>query len=386
MPEPRYAFVGAGGIGGLIGSAMARGGCDVTFVERWAEHARALDEEGVRISGSRGEHRVRVPSITPDRLGELSPLDVVVVAVKSHDTREALEQLLPHATADTVFVSMQAGMNLHLYEEVVGRERTVAANPHFGGALVDPGHLEAGFPNYVWLGELDGGISERVQRVQQGFLHWGPTYLTTNVQGVVWSKFCFGSQTVLSSVTDLGTGAAMDDERARLAAGELVREVIRVSDALGIELAAFDFFDPDPYRHATPEDTSGLHWWITHAWPRHEVFRAPSFHRFVKTGSGMLWDLTYRKRATETGARIEALRHHAGRVGVPIPRNEALWQTIEAIERGTLPLQQANIEALASRFEAEGAPLFAHAPTPASDAIAAGAGEDRPAVARQGGD
>lgn len=383
MPELRYAFVGAGGIGGLIGSAMARGGCDVTFVERWAEHARAIDEDGLRISGARGEQRVRVPAITPDRLAELAPLDVVVVAVKSHDTREALEQLLPHATPDTIFVSMQAGMNLHVYDAIVGAERTVAANPHFGGALVDPGHLEAGFPNYVWLGELDGRITERVQRIQQGFLHWGPTYLTTNVQGVVWSKFSFGSQTVLSSITDRGTGGAMDDERARLAAGELVREVIRVADALGIELAAFDFFDPDPYRHATPEDTSGLHWWITHAWPRHEVFRAPSFHRYVKTGSGMLWDLTYRKRATETGARIEALRHHAGRAGVPIPCNEALWETIDAIERGALPLQQANIEALAARFEAAGAPLFAHAP--AGDAVAAGDGGHRTAAARQGG-
>ena len=388
MAEPRYTFVGAGGIGGLIGSWMARGGCDVTFVERWPEHTQAIAEGGVRVSGARGEHHVRVPAVTPDAVASLAPLDVVVVAVKSHDTREALEQLLPHANDDTVFVSMQAGMNLHLFADIVGEERTIAANPHFGGALVDPGHLEAGFPNYVWLGELDGRITERVQRIQQGFLHWGPTYLSERIQGVVWSKFCFGSQTVLSSITDRGTGAAMDSERARLAAGELVREVIRVADAQGIELVAFDFFDPAPYRDATAADPSGLHWWIRHAWPRHEVFRGPSFHRYVKTGSGMTWDLTYRRRATETGARIEALRHYARATGVPIPRNEALWETIDAIERGVTPLQHANIEALASRFEAEGAPLFAQTGT--ATAGASGAGSDAatgaPAVpAAQGG-
>ena len=48
----RYTFVGAGGIGGLIGTWMTRGGCDVTFVDRWPEHVAALDQDGVRITGT----------------------------------------------------------------------------------------------------------------------------------------------------------------------------------------------------------------------------------------------------------------------------------------------------------------------------------------------
>jgi 2-dehydropantoate 2-reductase len=358
MAERRYAFVGAGGIGGLIGTWMARAGCDVTFVERWTGHATAIDKGGVKVSGARGKHHVRVPAITPEALERLAPLDTVVVAVKSHDTREALEQLLPFATDNTLFVSMQAGMNLYLYEAIVGRERTVAANPHFGGALIDPGMLEAGFPNYVWIGELDGSITPRIQQLQQDLLHWGPTQLSDNILGVVWSKFCYGSQTVMSSVTAGPSGLALDAEIARLAAGELVREAIAVAEGLGVELVAFDFFDPDPYRDATPEDPSGLHFWIEHAWPRHEVFRAPSFHQFVKTGSGMTWDLTYRNRKTETGARIEALRHHAQRAGVAIPFNELLWEVIRGIEQGERPLGAENLDALAAEIAAAGGPLL----------------------------
>ena len=82
MAEPRYAFVGAGGIGGLIGSWLARAGCDVTFVDRWVEHANAIDREGMRVNGARGDHRVRVRALTPDRLAQLAPLETVVVAVK----------------------------------------------------------------------------------------------------------------------------------------------------------------------------------------------------------------------------------------------------------------------------------------------------------------
>lgn len=357
MADPRYAFVGAGGIGGLIGTWMTRGGCDVTFVERWPEHATAIECDGVRVTGSRGHHHVRVPAVTPDRLSELAPLDVVVVAVKSQDTRSALEQLLPHATADTTFVSMQAGENLHVFEEVVGAERTIAANPHFGGALVDPGHLEAGFPNYVWIGELDGRVTPRLLRLQQDLLHWGPAYVTEHVRGIVWSKFSFGSQTVMTSISDRPPGHELETQRARLVAGELVREAISVAEAQDIRLAAFDFFDPSPYRDATPDDPSGLHFWIEHAWPRHEVFRAHSFHTFVKTGSGMKWDLLYRRRKTETGARVAALGRAAAEVGLRVPFNEALGELMTEIEEGRRPLQAANVDDLGDMLAARGAPL-----------------------------
>jgi 2-dehydropantoate 2-reductase len=354
----RYTFVGAGGIGGLIGSWMAHGGCDVTFVERWREHAETIDQQGIQVSGSRGRHHLRLRAITPERLAELAPLDVVVVAVKSHDTEAALEQLLPFATPETLFVSMQAGENLHTFESLVGADRTIAANPHFGGALVDPGHLEAGFPNYVWIGELDGRITPRLQRLQQDLLHWGPTYLTNNVRGVVWSKFSFGSQTVMTSISDQPPGRELDDPRARLVAGELVREAIGIAEGQGIDLFAFDFFDPSPYRDATPEDASGLHAWIRAAWPRHEVFREHSFHRFVKTGSGMKWDLLYRRRATETGARVASLKRAAATIGRSIPLNEALGDIMRTIEEGERPLQARNIDDLGDRLATLGAPLL----------------------------
>lgn len=378
MSKPRYTFVGAGGIGGLIGSWMARAGCDVTFVERWSDHAAAIAERGMRVSGSRGEHHVSVPAITANQLDQLAPLETVVVAVKSHDTREALTQLLPYATDDTLFVSMQAGMNLHLYEEIVGANRTIAANPHFGGALVNPGHLEAGFPNYVWIGELDGSVTPRLQQLQQDLLHWGPTYISDNVKGVAWSKFCFGSQTVMTSVTPLGTEDALVSREARLAAGTLVREVIDVAHAHQIKLAAFDFFDPSPYEMASPADTSGLHFWIQHAWPRHEVFRGASFHKFVKTGSGMSWDLLYRNRKTETGARIEALRHYARQAKIAIPFNKALWTMIQQIETGERPLESHNIQTLCAQIRDAGGRLLTDAP-PVSASV------DSDTLVRQGG-
>ena len=85
---------------------------------------------------------------------------------------------------------MQAGENIHIVEETVGSERTIGADPNYGGALVDPGHLEAGFPNYIWIGEMDGQYTSRLRQLQLDLMHWTPTYVTDNIQGVIWTKIC----------------------------------------------------------------------------------------------------------------------------------------------------------------------------------------------------
>lgn len=354
----RITVVGAGGIGGLAGLWMTRAGLDVTFVERWEEHVEAINREGVYIDGVRGKHRIPAKAITPDRLAELAPLEMVVVAVKSHDTRGALEQLLPYSTPDTAFVSLQAGENIFLFEEVVGPERTIGADPNYGAALVNPGHIEAGFPNYIWIGELDGRITPRLQALQQAFLHWTPTCITDNIVGTVWTKFVYGSQIVCTAITDRRSGEALDKPLHKLVAGALVKEAIAVADAHKIKLVGFDFFDHEPYRSNFVEDCSQLFFWIDHAWPRHEVFRSHSFHRFVKTGSGMRWDLMYRKRKTETAAMMHALIRFADQVGVAVPFNRALLRVIEEIEEGKRSLNDQNFSDLAAMIEAEGGELY----------------------------
>jgi 2-dehydropantoate 2-reductase len=353
----RYTYIGAGGIGGLQGCWMARAGVDVTFVDRWVEHVQAINAGGMYIDGSRGRHRITVNAITPDRLAEIAPLEAVVVAVKSQDTRAALEQLLPYSTQETLFVSMQAGMNLPILASVVGPARSIGADPNYGGALVNPGHLEAGFPNYIHVGEMDGRFTPRLRRLREDLTHWTPTYMTDNIVGTVWSKFAYGSQIVCTAITDLPSGEALADPRHRLIAGALVREAIRISDRLGVYLEPFDFFDPDPYRVETAQDAEGLLFWIEHAWPRHEVFRKWSNHTFVKTGSGMRWDIAHRRRASETTAMMQALIDEAGRAGLAMPLNLALLGVIQEIERGERALTAANFDDLLRVIEREGQSL-----------------------------
>lgn len=357
----RMAVVGAGGIGGLIGSWMARAGCDVTLIERWRDHAESINQEGMRVDGARGVHQIKVRAITPDEIASIAPLETVVVAVKTQDTKGALEQLLPYSTAQTTFVSMQAGYNALAFERLVGADRTIVGNPHFGGALVGPGYLEAGFPNYIWIGEWDGAITSRLRQLQIALNHWTPTYMTDDIWGVVWSKFCFGFQTICTSITDRRPGTEFVEPQYKALAAGLVSEAIRVADALDVNLVGFDFFDPDPYRMAEAGNFDGLALWMRQAWPRHEVFRAHGFHSFRKTGSGMRFDMLHRKQKSESTARMPALRELSRRTGVRTPLIDALMRLVTEIEAGRRKPQQANLDALIALMSRE-TPLLEHEP------------------------
>ena len=56
----KITILGAGAIGGLAGAYMTRAGHDTTLVDRWAEHVQALNAQGLRIDGVRGDLTVPV--------------------------------------------------------------------------------------------------------------------------------------------------------------------------------------------------------------------------------------------------------------------------------------------------------------------------------------
>jgi 2-dehydropantoate 2-reductase len=88
----RYVVLGAGAIGATIGGRLAEGGYDVALVGR-GEHARAVKRDGLRLAMPDRIARLRIPMLAMEEL-RLTSDDVLIVAVKSQDTRQLLDQVL----------------------------------------------------------------------------------------------------------------------------------------------------------------------------------------------------------------------------------------------------------------------------------------------------
>jgi len=61
----RIAVIGAGGVGGAFGAALAKAGADVTFVAR-GKHLDAMLTRGLLVKGGRGETHL-VPTKSDQR-------------------------------------------------------------------------------------------------------------------------------------------------------------------------------------------------------------------------------------------------------------------------------------------------------------------------------
>jgi 2-dehydropantoate 2-reductase len=358
-PPMRIHVVGAGAIAGMAGAFMAMNGEDVTVIDRWEEHVRAIRERGLLIDGVRGRHVVPLRALMPEEVDE--PIDLVFVGVKSQHTEEALRSVMPHLTAQATIVSLQNGFNAERIGKLVGVERVLGTVPDYTAALVDPGRLEFTVGGPVYVGELDGSLTDRGREVQRLLSTVTAAQLTTNIVGRIWTKQCYMSQIVMTALVAAPITDVMRSDRNKLLGVAVVRETLPVADAAGVRLESDRFFRPDLIRQRSPEarraQVEVLRGLSDHFQRKAADEDARPGYRFVKQGSGMWWDIVYRRRPSETrwitGAVIDRARVHA----IPMPLNTAMVQMIYEIEGGRRSLGWDNLETLAEIAVAQGEPL-----------------------------
>lgn len=344
----KVTIVGSGAIGGLAGAWMTMAGEDVTLVDTWQEHVDAMRQHGLFIDGLRGDHQVLVRAITPDQLR--GPLELVFIACKSQHTRTAAEEIRPLLTETSAVVSLQNGMNEEVIGEVIGIDKVIGCIPDYGGALIDPGHLEFVHPGPATIGELDGSTTERVLEAHRLLSLLTETRLTDNIVGQIWAKQIHSSQVVMTALVDAPVTEVQGHEWVRHLAVSLIAEGIRVADAAGVTLPEGKTIQPDRYRTRSPIETQGLmddlHAWVQYTLHHQAEQEAAGGHRYVKKGSGMWWDLYYRRRQSETRGTTGVLIARAEALGVPVPLTRMLADMIYEIEDGSRQPSYANLEEL----------------------------------------
>ncbi|BDE08034.1 hypothetical protein WPS_33100 [Vulcanimicrobium alpinum] len=357
----KVTIVGAGAIGGLAGAFMTKAGYDVLLVDRWQEHVDALNRDGLFIDGIRGEMRIPVRAATPETL--TGPLEAVLIATKSQHTGDAVREILPLFGPQTFIVSYQNGFNEPLIAEILhgaglgGMERVIGSIPNYGGALVDPGHIEFVHEGPIQLGEMNGASTPRLEELARMLEALTVVQRSNNIWGQIWAKEVYSAQVVFSALADAPIRETLGVERYARVAGAVVREALEIADANGITVEAFDFFDPANYRPQTPADTRRLLDNINHAIWLLKKDQKPETHQFRKKGSGIWWDIVYRNRPSEVRASNGKLIHFGRAAGADVRLSEKLCSMIYEIEDGTRPLGFQNFDELEAYVQSIGKAL-----------------------------
>lgn len=234
--KPRILLVGAGGIGGVLGSLLCRTGVELTVVTTNAGIGQALRERGFRLRGDdagRGGPPHAVLAAAPPS-GDFA---WVLLAVQPPQVEQAARQALPALAPDGQLVCFQNGLCEERVARFSGAERVVGGVVAWGASMIEPGVYERTSAGGFSLGVLPGGVAERLPELARLLEVVGPVTISQNLAGVRWSKLAINC-----AVSTLGTlggerlGSLLRLRFVRRLALEVVTEAVLVARAEGVRL------------------------------------------------------------------------------------------------------------------------------------------------------
>ncbi len=238
----RILVVGAGAIGNLFAGMLTSAGHAVWLLGRRREVVDAINREGVTIQQVWTGATLKVPVKATVDAAEAAPADLIVMCVKSGGTLQATKDALPAAGDGTVFLTVQNGLgNVDTMASVVGQERVLAGVTSNGTTLLGPGLIRHTWMGDTTIGELDGQLTERLQRVADALKQSGiKVAVSRSVDQPVWTKLLANcAMSPLAALLRIRNGQLVERPEARELLRAVIREVVAVGQARGVALPSY---------------------------------------------------------------------------------------------------------------------------------------------------
>ena len=229
----KFAILGAGALGTILGAHLSRAGHEVAMIVR-GDRLRTLQRQGLVLNGL-SEIRARPTIIDdPQKLRETGTL---IIATKAIDTSAALETLR-HVRIDQAFSVQNGVLKNELLAGVFGYSRVIGAMADFSGELLANGEVKFTRNVSLHLGEEKGGASPRVDELAAAIDGAGVRCAAaSNIRTREWSKYAgWIAQFPLAVLTRQITWKFLMDERSAMVIVRIVREAAQLAAAMKIEL------------------------------------------------------------------------------------------------------------------------------------------------------
>jgi 2-dehydropantoate 2-reductase len=236
----RLAVVGAGGVGGAFGAALAKAGADVTFIARGA-HLAAMKGSGLKIESPRGDVHL-VPTQASDDPASVGPVDIVLFCVKLWDVESAGRHIKPLVGPETAVIPLQNGVDApERLVPVLGKGAVMGGVAQISASITAPGVIrQVGTFMRLLFGELDGSRSRRGEAFLALCQNAGfDVVLSDQIVTELWIKFILlATNASVMSVARQPIGKLRDDPDMRPQFVAAYNEVIAIGKARGVELPA----------------------------------------------------------------------------------------------------------------------------------------------------
>ena len=319
-------IVGVGALGGTIAARAIRSGLPVRLAARNNDSAKALRRSGLRVSGIGGEVRADAIDVAAvEDYGKGDQFDLILLATKAQDALEVAPHVLGLLAPEGVILPIQNGGVARALADRLGEDKILGGFSNLGATMVEPGVYEQKNAGHLLIGELAGGVSERVERVACALGRAIEVKVSSNLTGAIWSKLLINcSVTTLGALCSQTMRQYMETEAGKKVFRRTYEEALSVALAIGARLERLTV---DPIPPGWPSNFAAEEHY--ESW----VEAVIAFYGDIKPS--MLQDLE-RGRRTEIdfiNGYVATLGHASG---VPVHMNVTITGLVHQIERGDL--------------------------------------------------
>ncbi|MBL8348973.1 MAG: 2-dehydropantoate 2-reductase [Burkholderiaceae bacterium] len=253
----KFAVVGAGAIGGYLGTKLARAGEEVTFIAR-NRNLAAINTHGFRLilEDGREEHAPTARAV--QKMADAGPQDVVLLTVKAHQVGDLLPELRDLFGPQTMVVTMINGIPWWYFHRLGGEfdgrglasvdpggriashiepERLIGSVVYPAAELVEPGVVRVIEGNRFTIGEPNGERSERIEALSAALIRAGfKAPVSKDIRSEIWIKL-WGNLS-FNPISAL-THATLEDicrfPPSRALAAAMMAEAQAVAEKLGVQ-------------------------------------------------------------------------------------------------------------------------------------------------------
>lgn len=239
----KIAIVGAGAMGCLYGAMLSTVPKNqVYLLDVWKDHVDTINAQGLMMEEQ--ENFTNYNSIIASSDAEsVGPCDIVIVFVKSTLTSLAVKSNLAVFGSNTIILTLQNGLgNANLIREAVGNNNVIVGTTAHGANMLGPGKVRHAGSGKTIIGEIDGNLSSRIEKVYLVFKEAGiDTDISYNVLGLVWDKLLVNvGINALTGITQLNNGDLLKYQEIEEILEAAVKEAMDVAIAKEIKLCYVD--------------------------------------------------------------------------------------------------------------------------------------------------
>lgn len=305
----KYAVIGAGAMGSVLGSGLALGGGEVWFVDPFAAHMEAIRENGLSFDFNGTMHNLKQIHAVTGAADVDGKVDMILLMVKGIFTQSAIENIRLLAGEDTIILSLQNGLgNIDILKENGFDEAHLAHGVvDFGATLKAPGSVLCQIKpgQGLHFAPVDHQPKAILKEAAACWERGGLLVeLMENAEYKIWYKFamnCGGNAQCALVRTNLS--GYLDHPLGKQFCLNIQQEIVDVANAKGIPLTMDKFIAA----REKPLGPLGLH--------------MPS------TSQDLI-----AKKATEVEFLYGAVCREGKKVGVKTPFNEAMYMLTKIYE------------------------------------------------------